>query len=119
MRLPLFSCAELANRPEHISDQIHRLLLRGTTSARGTAAFKRQRRFAKCERSVLQLHDEIKDLSRFVNAQIVAFRKILKKYKVSSRLISLAPDFGLLSQVSFGTLHVSNRAHRNGLVLAH
>ncbi|CAK7232666.1 hypothetical protein SBRCBS47491_008349 [Sporothrix bragantina] len=66
---------------QHLSDQVHRLLLRGTTSARSTSALKRQRRFVKYERATLQLQDEIKDLSRFVNAQVVAFRKILKKYK--------------------------------------
>lgn len=66
--------------PEHLSDQIHRLLLRGTAAC-GTTALKRQRRFVKYERATLQLQDEVKDLSRFVNAQVVAFRKILKKYK--------------------------------------
>ncbi|KAL1887365.1 hypothetical protein Sste5346_010275 [Sporothrix stenoceras] len=71
---------EINRRQQHLSDQIHRLLLRGTT-ARGTTALKRQRRFAKYERVTLELQDEIKDLSRFVNAQVVAFRKILKKYK--------------------------------------
>ncbi len=45
-------------------------------------SLKRQRRFAKYDRDVVQVADEVRDLSRFVNAQIVAFRKILKKYKV-------------------------------------
>ncbi|CAK7204494.1 hypothetical protein SEUCBS139899_007251 [Sporothrix eucalyptigena] len=72
---------EINRRLQHLSDQVHRLLLRGTTSARGTVALKRQRRFVKYERATLQLQDEIKDLARFVNAQVTAFRKILKKYK--------------------------------------
>ncbi|CAK7226881.1 hypothetical protein SCUCBS95973_006348 [Sporothrix curviconia] len=72
---------EINRRLQHLSDQIHRLLLRSTTSARGASALKRQRRYAKYERATLQLQDEVKDLSRFVNAQVVAFRKILKKYK--------------------------------------
>ncbi|ERS96658.1 uncharacterized protein SPSK_01103 [Sporothrix schenckii 1099-18] len=72
---------EINRRLQHLSDQIHRLLLRSTTAARGTTALKRQRRFVKYERATLALQDETKDLSRFVNAQVVAFRKILKKYK--------------------------------------
>lgn len=42
---------------------------------------RRQRKLAKFELDVVQCGDEIQDLRRFVNAQVVAFRKILKKYK--------------------------------------
>lgn len=42
---------------------------------------KRQQRFAKYEQQLLQCGDDIRALQRFVNAQIVAFRKILKKYR--------------------------------------
>ncbi|CAK7565530.1 MAG: hypothetical protein SEPTF4163_003447 [Sporothrix epigloea] len=72
---------EINWRLQSVSDQIHRLLLRSASSARSTTALKRQRRIEKYERSTLLLQDEIKDLKRFVNAQVVAFRKILKKYK--------------------------------------
>jgi hypothetical protein len=43
---------------------------------------KRQRKLVKYEREVIRCGDEIQALQRFVNAQVVAFRKILKKYKV-------------------------------------
>lgn len=84
---------EINLRTQHLSDQIHRLLLRGTTSTRSATTLKRQRRYAKYERATLQLQDEIKDLSRFVNAQNVAFRKILKKYKKWTGSASLTIRF--------------------------
>lgn len=45
-------------------------------------AIKYQRRFAKYERELVRCGGDIQALSRFTNAQVVAFRKILKKYKV-------------------------------------
>ena len=47
-------------------------------------SLRRQRRLAKYERELLKCGDELNGLGRFVKAQIVAFRKILKKYKVGS-----------------------------------
>jgi hypothetical protein len=44
-------------------------------------SLKRRQRFAKYEQTLLQCGDDIRSLDRFVNAQVVAFRKILKKYK--------------------------------------
>jgi hypothetical protein len=44
-------------------------------------SLKRQRRFAKHENELLQCRDDIQSLQRFVGAQVVAFRKILKKYR--------------------------------------
>ena len=44
-------------------------------------SLKRQQRFAKYEQDLLQCGDDIRSLRRFVNAQVVAFRKILKKYR--------------------------------------
>jgi hypothetical protein len=44
-------------------------------------SLKRRQRFAKFEQILLQCGDDIKSLQRFVNAQVVAFRKILKKYR--------------------------------------
>jgi hypothetical protein len=45
---------------------------------------KRQRRFAKYEREALRCGEEINALSRFTSAQVTAFRKIIKKYKVGT-----------------------------------
>ncbi|KAK0701467.1 hypothetical protein B0T21DRAFT_378708 [Apiosordaria backusii] len=72
---------EIARRLQHSSNQIHRLIVRCATSGRSTVSIKRQRRFAKYEQDLLQCGDDIRSLRRFVNAQIVAFRKILKKYR--------------------------------------
>ncbi|KAJ9156183.1 Xenotropic and polytropic retrovirus receptor 1 [Pleurostoma richardsiae] len=66
---------EISRRLQHLSDQIHRLLLRSKMT------LKRQRKLVKYEREVIRCGDEIQALQRFVNAQVVAFRKILKKYK--------------------------------------
>lgn len=42
---------------------------------------RRQRRYVKYERDLLHCDGDIHALSRFCSAQVVAFRKILKKYK--------------------------------------
>jgi hypothetical protein len=44
-------------------------------------SLKRRQRFAKYEHVLLRCGDDIRSLQRFVNAQVVAFRKILKKYR--------------------------------------
>ena len=43
---------------------------------------ERQRKLARLDRELDRGGLEIQALERFVNAQVVAFRKILKKYKV-------------------------------------
>ena len=50
--------------------------------ASASTSLKRQRRFAKYERELLNCGQDIHALSRFCRAQVTAFRKILKKYKV-------------------------------------
>lgn len=65
---------------EHLSDCIHNTLLR---CAQRQISPRRQRRLARYAQQASQCGEEIHDLERFVNAQVVAFRKILKKYKVS------------------------------------
>lgn len=73
---------EIARRLQHLSNQIQRLLIRCAGSGReGHMSLKRQRRFVKYENELLQCGDEIQSLQRFVGAQVVAFRKILKKYR--------------------------------------
>ncbi|KAK4126705.1 SPX-domain-containing protein [Parathielavia appendiculata] len=72
---------ELARRLQHLSGQIHRLILRCATSGPDRISLKKRQRFAKYEQTLLQCGNDIKSLERFVNAQVVAFRKILKKYR--------------------------------------
>ncbi|KAK4240191.1 hypothetical protein C8A03DRAFT_42232 [Achaetomium macrosporum] len=95
---------EIARRIQHLSGQIHRLILRCATSGRDRIPLKRQLRFAKSEQMLLQCGDDIKALQRFVNAQIIAFRKILKKYRKwtgSSTLSSRFRDNVLAHPKSF------------------
>ncbi|TLS29661.1 hypothetical protein PpBr36_01898 [Pyricularia pennisetigena] len=54
---------------------------------------RRQRRLARYAQQVAQCGEEIHDLERFVNAQVVAFRKILKKYKKWTGSQTLGPRF--------------------------
>ncbi|KAL1844154.1 hypothetical protein VTJ49DRAFT_3810 [Mycothermus thermophilus] len=73
---------EIARRLQHVSGLIHRLILRcATSSSTDRMPLKRRQRFARYERMVLQCGHDIKLLQRFVGAQVVAFRKILKKYR--------------------------------------
>lgn len=84
---------EINRRLQHLSDQIHRLLIRCTDDSRQRMPLKRQRKFLKLEREVNTCGDEIQDLQRFVNAQVQAFRKILKKYKKWTGSASLSSRF--------------------------
>ena len=54
---------------------------------------KRRQRFAKYEQTLLQCDDDLKSLQRFVAAQVVAFRKILKKYRKWTGSASLGSRF--------------------------
>lgn len=68
----------------HLSDSIHQLIVRCNNA--GGVSSKRQRRLAKYALQVDECGDDIKALSRFVNAQVIAFRKILKKYRVCTHI---------------------------------
>lgn len=57
------------------------MLIRCAVSRREGTTLRRQRRFAKYESELLQCGSDIQSLERFVGAQVVAFRKILKKYR--------------------------------------
>ncbi|KAK0708376.1 hypothetical protein B0H67DRAFT_648448 [Lasiosphaeris hirsuta] len=84
---------EIARRLHYVSNQIHRLLLRCAVSRRDGMSLKRQRRFAKYEQDLLRCREDVRSLQRFVNAQVVAFRKILKKYRKWTGSSSLGSRF--------------------------
>ncbi|RYP74102.1 hypothetical protein DL770_007662 [Monosporascus sp. CRB-9-2] len=84
-------CDEIHWRLRHISDQVNRLIFQCTDS-RGLTV-KRQRRFAKYRQQLDECGNDIRALSRFVEAQIEAFRKILKKYKKWTRSATLSIRF--------------------------
>lgn len=75
------ACANHA--AEHLSQQVQRLISRCATDDAEGISIKQRRRFRKLEREVLSCGEDIQGLQRFVNAQVTAFRKILKKYRVS------------------------------------
>ncbi|KAI1418532.1 hypothetical protein F5Y13DRAFT_149348 [Hypoxylon sp. FL1857] len=70
---------EISRRLRHLSDSVHQLIVRCNNA--GGVSPKRQRRFAKYALQIDECGDDIQALSRFVNAQVIAFRKILKKYR--------------------------------------
>ncbi|KAJ6436553.1 hypothetical protein O9K51_10920 [Purpureocillium lavendulum] len=80
---------EISRRLEHLNTSIQRCIAKHSTGQDQSFSLKRQRRFAKYERELMRCGDDIQALSRFANAQIVAFRKILKKYRV--RINGLEP----------------------------
>ncbi|KAK2615675.1 hypothetical protein N8I77_002413 [Diaporthe amygdali] len=71
---------EITRRLQHLSSQVQRLIARCNDDPERMPR-KRQRRFVRLERDVLKCGNDIQDLQRFVNAQSIAFRKILKKYR--------------------------------------
>lgn len=77
---------------ESLSHEIHRLIVRCANTAPNSIPRKRQRKFTKLEREVLQCGDDIQHLERFVNAQAIAFRKILKKYRVRAPVAHYGGD---------------------------
>ncbi|KAK5629128.1 hypothetical protein RRF57_004843 [Xylaria bambusicola] len=70
---------EISRRLRYISTLVHHLVLK-CADTQGLSA-KRQRRFAKYYAQIEECGQDIKALGRFVDAQVTAFRKILKKYK--------------------------------------
>ncbi|KAJ8120405.1 hypothetical protein ONZ43_g2877 [Nemania bipapillata] len=82
---------EISRRLRHLTGLVHQLMLR-CADARGLST-KRQRRFVKYQTQIEECGQDIKALSRFVNAQVTAFRKILKKYKKWTGSTSLTSRF--------------------------
>ncbi|KAM3468983.1 hypothetical protein MY8738_010184 [Beauveria namnaoensis] len=73
---------EILRRMEHLQASTTRWISKYDQEAPSpNLAMKRQRRFAKYERELLNCGDDIYALERFCKAQVTAFRKILKKYK--------------------------------------
>ncbi|KAH8200116.1 hypothetical protein TruAng_005737 [Truncatella angustata] len=72
---------EISRRLRHLAGLINALIIRCHVGKSGITD-KRQRKFGRYQRQVVECGDDIRDLQRFVRAQNEAFRKILKKYKV-------------------------------------
>ncbi|KAI1085051.1 hypothetical protein F5B20DRAFT_129172 [Whalleya microplaca] len=82
---------EISRRLRHLSGLLHQLILR-CTEAHGVSV-KRQRKFARYELLINECGQDIRSLSRFVNAQVIAFRKILKKYRKWTGSTTLSSRF--------------------------
>lgn len=71
---------------------MQRLILRHAQSRTDSVTRKRQRKFARHEREALRCGDDVQRLQRFVDAQIKAFRKVLKKYRVRASVLLRVMD---------------------------
>ncbi|KXJ90940.1 hypothetical protein Micbo1qcDRAFT_68218 [Microdochium bolleyi] len=97
---------EISRRVRHLSGLIKRLIARCNNESTGDAAntvangninttpwIKRRRKFAKYSMQAADCGDDIRTLIRFVDAQTIAFRKILKKYRKWTGSTSLNSRF--------------------------
>ncbi|KAJ3453671.1 hypothetical protein MRS44_017918 [Fusarium solani] len=73
----------LTSTIEDLSKAIGRWLSKSHDQLDAEQSVKVQRLFVKYERELLRCGRDIQSLPRFANAQVVAFRKIIKKYKVN------------------------------------
>ncbi|KAL7622806.1 hypothetical protein AAE478_006485 [Parahypoxylon ruwenzoriense] len=82
---------EISRRLHHLSDSVHQLMVRCNEA--GEVSAKRQRRLAKYALHIDECEQDITALSRFVNAQVIAFHKILKKYRKWTGSTTLSSRF--------------------------
>ncbi|KAM0254949.1 hypothetical protein ACHAQJ_006257 [Trichoderma viride] len=96
-RLDLFVVSkadEVSRRLDHIAASIKRFVAKNSHhSDSPSASLRNQRKFIKYERELLRCREDTQALSRFANAQIIAFRKILKKYRKWTGSSSLSSRF--------------------------
>ena len=82
-RVDLFiksKAGELSRKLSALEAHVGNLQRRYLTNADPIIPVSRLRRFSKAEEAVLTLGEELQALSRFIGAQCLAFRKLLKKY---------------------------------------
>ncbi|KAK7407924.1 hypothetical protein QQX98_009935 [Neonectria punicea] len=95
-RLHLFVSSkadEISRRLEHLAKSVYRWIRKPQAEMTPDDAVKYQRRFARYERDLVRCGGDIQALSRFTRAQVVAFRKILKKYKKWTGSTTLSSRF--------------------------
>ncbi|KAI0446982.1 hypothetical protein F4803DRAFT_426449 [Xylaria telfairii] len=115
---------EISRRLRYLSGLAHQLMLK-CADTRGLST-KRQRRFAKYRTQVEECGQDAQALDRFVDAQVTAFRKILKKYKKWTGSTTLGSRFkdNLLdhpksfTHYNFAPLHLQYRELRTTLAAA-
>ncbi|KAF4591800.1 SPX domain-containing protein [Ophiocordyceps camponoti-floridani] len=95
-RLDLFVSSktdEISRRLDHLDSDVRRWLRKHADEVDSSLSLRRQRKLAKYERELLRCGRDILHLSRFANAQVIAFRKILKKYRKWTGSVSLTARF--------------------------
>ena len=70
---------ELRRKLDHVAAAAER----ADDAESGVMVARRKKRVRKLEREAVEAGDDVAALQRFVHAQVEAFRKILKKYRVS------------------------------------
>ncbi|TGJ76811.1 hypothetical protein E0Z10_g10830, partial [Xylaria hypoxylon] len=82
---------EISRRLRHLENLVHYLMLK-CADTRGLST-KRHRRFVKYHTQIEECGRDVKALGRFVDAQLTAFRKILKKYRKWTGSTTLSSRF--------------------------
>ncbi|KAG9244833.1 hypothetical protein BJ878DRAFT_541881 [Calycina marina] len=106
-RVDLFvkdKAGEIGRRLQHLHTVVLKLLSRLPYSNGRPMSNKRRERFAKYDNQIERCGEDVKQLQRFVDAQRIAFHKILKKYKkwtVSSFLVERFNQQVLAERKSF------------------
>jgi len=95
-RVDLFvksKAGEVTRRLDMLARKVDKWIGKCPENPTDSTVSKQQRTVIKYERRLFELGDEISALSRFANAQIIAFRKIIKKYKKWTRSTTLSARF--------------------------
>ncbi|EXK23758.1 hypothetical protein FOMG_19481 [Fusarium oxysporum f. sp. melonis 26406] len=91
-RLHLFVLSkadEISRRLEYLAKNIDRSASKDQDQLADDFAIKHQRRFTKYEWELVRCGGDIQALERFIKTQIIAFRKITKKFEKWTRSITL------------------------------
>ena len=113
-RIDLFvqsKSGEITRRLDHLQRQVSSLEKRALIPGETRISVKRIERFSKLEEDALKAIEDIQALARFVEAQKLAFRKLLKKYKrwtgspaLSHRFRDISNRPGSFSEKDFAPL---------------
>lgn len=109
---------EISRRLGYLKSSIDRWLAKRQEDPTASELIKQQRRFIKYDRELMLCSDDITALTRFANAQVVAFRKIIKKYKKWTGSTTLGSRFNedvlsdpkSFTRRSYSTLRQQNEA---------
>ncbi|PNY30044.1 Uncharacterized protein TCAP_00045 [Tolypocladium capitatum] len=84
---------EISRRLEYLNSNVQRWIRKYADGSATCVSPKRRRRLARYEGELRLCGEDVQALSRFANAQVVAFRKILKKYRKWTGSVTLTSRF--------------------------